>query len=176
MSEYIKMNEILAQIRTSKPFRSLPLGYVSGYPVVTVKNGRVCAVVPFLRYRITGEKDKTQVFPICYLFTYAVKDQVIVSVEDLRENKAFEGVDFARPIGYFRHEAIQDLTKEEYREKQQELYALYDSFIAALIDGEKYPVQSLKKAQELFGLLVEPCLKPFYETLYPNFYKNIIKS
>ena len=175
MSEYKSTKEILAQIRTSKPFCKMPLGYVNGYPIVTVKNGRVCIVVPFLKYKKTGEVDKTLVYPIRYLMTYAVKDQVIMSLEDLSTNKAFEGFDFNAPVGCFRHEAVKELTKAEYTQKQQELYELYDSFAAALIEKKEYPVSDLKRFRELLGILVEPCLRPFYKTLYPNFYKNCIE-
>lgn len=41
MSEYKSTKEILAQIRTSKPFCKMPLGYVNGYPIVKIGRAHV---------------------------------------------------------------------------------------------------------------------------------------
>ncbi len=175
MSEYKTINEIIKQIKTSKPYLTLPLGYVNGYPVLTLKNDRICAVIPYLKYKKTGEVDKTQVYPIRYLITYAIKDGVIVALEDLKNSEMFRDFDFEKPVGLFRHDAIKELTKDEYTKKQQQLYALYDSFAEALIDKKDYPLQNIRNMKSLLSTLLEPSLKPFYKTLYPNFYKNCIE-
>lgn len=174
MSGTRSTTEILAQLKTSKAVMNLPLGYVNGYPVITVKNGRVCLVVPYLKYKKTGEVDKTLVYPIRYLVTYSVKDGVVTSVEDLAENKGFAGFDFSAPVGYFRHDAIKELTKTAYSEKQSRLYQLYDCFIDALTEKKNFQAKALHEMKELLSLLIEPSLKPVYKTLYPNFYKNCI--
>ena len=175
MSEIKKMNEIIADVRKSNVMLSMPLGYTCGYPVITVKHARACAVLPFLKYKVTGAVDKTQVFPIRFLVTYSVKDGVITAFEDLQENPAFEGVDFNEPVGLFRHDAIKELSKSEYKEKQQELYAMYDRFTEAVVAGEDYPAGELEKFHALLSKMTEPSLKPFYRALYPAFYANCME-
>ncbi len=169
MSEYKKMNEIIQEIKNSNIMLSMPLGYTNGYPILTVKNARVCAVIPYLKYKVTGIKDKTEVYPIRYLVTYSVKDGVITAFEDLKENKLFAEADFSKPVGLFRHDSIKDLGKTEYKEKQAELYEMYDSFAAAMIEGGEYPAAKLKEFRALLSKMLEPSLKPFYEALYPAF-------
>ena len=132
-------------------------------------------------HRIVGSasfrrlQDKTQVFPIRFLVTYSVKDGVITAFEDLQENPAFEGVDFNEPVGLFRHDAIKELSKSEYKEKQQELYAMFDRFTEAVVAGEDYPAGELEKFHALLSKMTEPSLKPFYRALYPAFYANFME-
>ena len=175
MSEIKKINEIISEVKKSNVMRSMPLGYSCGYPVIIVKQSRVCAVLPFLRYKVTGFVDKTEVYPVCFLVTYAIKDGVITAFEDLTENPVFENVDFGTPVGFFRHDSIKNLSKGEYKEKQAQLYSYYDSFIASLINKEEYPAEQLKEFRGLLSTLLEPSLKPFYEALYPSFYHTCVE-
>lgn len=175
MSEYKSVAEIIDEIGSSKPRANMPLGYSSGYPVITLKKDRISLVVPYLKYKMNGKPDQTLVYPIRYLITYAVRDGVITAFEDLKENKHFENVDFEKPIGLFRHDSIKNLKKQEYIEKRDQLFALYDGFIASLIEKKDFPMEDLKKLKELLSLLLEPSLKPIYKALYPNFYKMCIE-
>lgn len=42
----------------------IPMGYVPGMPIIAILNDQLVAKVPFLRYKATGEIDRTLVFPI----------------------------------------------------------------------------------------------------------------
>ncbi len=174
MSQYRSINEIFKEIRSSKPYYMMPMGYVSGYPMLTVKSSRVCVAVPYYKYHITGEVDQTEVYPIRYVITYAVQDGVIVASEDLQKNKAFAQVDFNKPVGTFRHDSIKSLNKHQYAEKQQELYGMYDNLIAAMIENRDYPIEQLQQFKDLLSTLVPPSLKPFYQVLHPHFYRSFM--
>ena len=79
MLKYIDM-ENLTKGAISSLFKSMksreevrlliPMGYIPGMPILTIKNDQLVAAFPFLRYKITGEVDRTFVFPIKYVIEY----------------------------------------------------------------------------------------------------------
>ena len=38
----------------------IPIGYNPGIPMLSVKEDNLCLTIPYLRYKITGEKDHDQ--------------------------------------------------------------------------------------------------------------------
>lgn len=38
---------------------SMPMGYVPNLPILCILNGNLCMKIPFLKYKVTGEIDKT---------------------------------------------------------------------------------------------------------------------
>ena len=82
----------------------IPLEYVYGLPVFTVRNSRLCMIIPFLKYKVTGQVDKTLVYPIRYTITVLLPEGRVVGYEDLTCNSAYGKVDFTKPVGFFRHE------------------------------------------------------------------------
>lgn len=175
MSE-INTRALLKEIRTGSFIRSckIPMGYTTGYPVFSVKNGKPVLDIPFLRFKVTGVVDKTLVFPIRYVAAVTLDDRRIVGFTDLSTAPAMKDVDFTRPIGYFRHEAIRALKKDEFKEKQDKLYACYDAMLDALVKGEA-PAEAIEgEFQSLLRLLVEPCELPIYKAIAPAFYEKYL--
>lgn len=170
----MNIRDILNELKKSKFFMGshIPLGYTFGYPILQIKNDRLCLLIPFLKYKMTGEKDKTQVYPIRYIMTLVLPESRPVEFADLALRPEFEKVDFGLPIGYFRHEAIQHLDKYEYAAAKDELYACYDKVIDALLNGSDYGEQDECRMKELIQMLTEPCQMPIYKALDEDFYNK----
>ena len=151
---------------------ALPLGYVPGLPVIGAVAGKLCLKVPYLKYKITGEVDKTLVFPARYVLTYSLPDMRPVGFEDLAYNRAFRKVDFGKPVGFFRHDAIKSLTKKEYKEKRDALMSMYDEVIEAIL--AKKPYARGGEFKKLLGMMIEPSQKPIYKAIDKKFYDNFL--
>lgn len=155
---------------------SMPMGYVAGLPVLCILNGNFCMKVPFLKYKVTGEVDKTFVYPIRYVATVLVPEGTIVSFEDLALHSAFANVAFSNPIGTFRHEAIKDLDKRAYDKLRSELYAEYDEIIDCLVNEKDYQANREVTFKRLFNLLLEPSLRPFYKAINSDFTNKYLEE
>lgn len=151
---------------------SMPIGYVPGYPIVSIVAGKPCLKVPFLKYKITGEVDKTLVYPVKYVLTYALPSMKAVGFEDLEYNSVFKKVDFSKPIGFFRHDEIKSLSKKEYKEKKDELFAMYDDFANAILNKKAFTKAG--EFKKLLGIMLEPSVKPIYKALDEKFYDNFL--
>ena len=198
MNEKFEIKKFLKYIRTEKFIlgAGMPLGYVAGYPIIQNINGKVCILIPYLRYKVTGKPDQTEVYPIKYTVTAAlkpvgaVKELIPVSgkkempyilpadfikFEDLGYNKDFEKIKFDKPIGTFRHKAIQNLNKTEYTKMQDELYSLYDAIITAELNGEEPQTADKLSFKQLIGTLLEPSLMYIYKMLDETFYNKYLQ-
>ncbi len=151
----------------------IPLGYAQGYPMILGGDDLKLAV-PYLRYKITGVADETMVFPIRYIFVYSIKNTGFTGFYDLRTVKCFSGINYGKPVGLFRHEAVKNLNKNEYREKQKELYGAYSAVLTAALNGEEPDPNTEAQLRSLLGLLLEPSLKPFYRVFAPDFFNKYL--
>lgn len=174
MKNKINIAETIKEIKTSGFLLNckLPLGYISGLPMLQIKNDRLCLVIPYLRYKVTGEVDKTLVFPIKYTVTISLPDKSVIGFENLSFNPAFKEVDFTKPIGLFRHEAIRQYSKTEYKKKRAELFSMYDKLANAILYGEEYSDLEFAGFRALLNIMIEPSLKPIYKALDTDFYNT----
>ena len=152
----------------------MPMGYAYGIPVLKICNGYLCMTVPYLKYHVTGEVDKTLVYPIRNTITVSVPDAKIIAYEDLRFNPKFEKVNFSMPIGLFRPDKLKEFNQREFEALKTELYELYDKLIDALINGSAFDEADDERIGELLRLLVEPCLYPIYRSLDIDFYSKYL--
>ena len=131
MEKQVNVSKILKSLKTNEFILNsrMPLGYGFGIPILQIKNDNLCMVIPYLKYQITGEVDKTLVYPIRNTFTMILPEQTFIGFEDLRFDKRYAKLNFSKPVGTFRHESIKHLTKQEYADLKQELYSLYDKLI-----------------------------------------------
>lgn len=171
MKKSVSVKTLLRQIRCSEFVNAcqMPMGYTDGYPIINRANGKVYLVIPFLRFKVTGEVDKTLVYPIRYTVTAELPTGRIVSFQDLGADSRFRKVDFDKPIGLFRHDAIKDLDKREFAAVKDALYGAYDTVIASLLAGEEPAEEAVNAMAELLSRLAEPCQKPIYQALDGNF-------
>lgn len=171
---------------------TVPLGYTPGFPIVRAENDNIFLVIPFLKYKITGVVDKTEVYPIRYVLTYKLNnlptdklpekmlnqtlyEGKLIKYEDLYYNEEFSDLQFDKPIGLFRHEAIQNLDKKEYAEKRNELYDLYNLMINAKLSDEEFSIGKHSDYRKMLRLLLEPSLKYIYKVIDESFYDKYLK-
>lgn len=157
-------------------YSPIPMGYVPGLPLLCVRNGYLCLLVPYLKYKVTGVVDQTLVYPPRFVVTLKVPENIIVGFEDLSFHTAFENVNFAASIGLFRHEAIQHLDKQAYSAKRSQLFTLYDAIIESLEDGICLDKENELNMKQLLSILLEPAVKPFYQAIDKDFYFKYIDT
>lgn len=178
MIQAISMERIMKDLKTSDFFLQcrIPIGYSSGFPVLQIKNESLCVTVPYLQYRTTGEVDKTLVFPIRYGITLELPTEKVIGFEDYEYNSSFGNVDFDKPVGYFRHDALKQYNKTQYRKLRKELMGEYDKVANAILSNEPYSATDEKRMAELLQLLVEPSLLLFYRALDVDFYQKYLEE
>ena len=171
MKNSVSVKALLREVRCSEFVNAcqMPLGYTDSYPMINRVNDKVYLVIPFLRFKVTGEVDKTLVYPIRYTVTAELPTGRIVSFQDLGADSRFRKVDFNKPIGLFRHDAIKDLTKQEFAAVKEELYGAYDAVLAGLLAGQEPAEEAVNTMAALLSRLAEPCQKPIYQALDSNF-------
>ena len=125
MENKCSVEKILKELKTNPLFLNLelPLGYTAGLPLLQIRNEQLCLQIPYLKYRVTGVVDKTLVYPIRYVLTLVLPEKKLVDFQDLSFQPQFRKVDFNSPVGLFRHEAVQHMTKTEYWNTRSELLA-----------------------------------------------------
>lgn len=172
MNNKIEVQELLNKFKRSNFWLGcrIPMGYTCGFPILEVRNDRLCITFPYLKYQMTGETDKTLVYPIRYVVTMVLPEEKPVDYKDLAYDDLFRKVDFKQPIGLFRHEAIKHIDKKEYEELRKELYSCYDKVIDALLNDAEYGEEDELRMRELLKMLVEPCQLPVYKALNEDFY------
>lgn len=153
----------------------IPMGYVPGYPVLTVRGDQLVSIIPFLKYKSTGEIDRTLVFPVRYTLEYMVPELRLVSYRDLTVDPSFSESEFATPTGFFRHEAIRHLDRERFESLRARTFDLYDKLICALTDSVTvFTTDDENALRSNLQTLTEPSLKKQYEILSPDFYNKFI--
>ena len=174
----IEVSKILKGVKSSGFFRNteIPLGYVDGLPIITVKNKIPCLIIPFLKYKITGVVDKTLVFPVKYCITVSLNDGKIIGYTNLSFDEKFKKIDFEKPVGFFRHDAVKNYSKIEYKEKKKELYGMYNKIISSMLNGEACDIFDVEDFTQLLNIIIEPSLKPIYEALDKEFYDKYLKG
>lgn len=176
MKAKFSTEKFLNEFKNSKPVQAIvPLGYVPNLPIVTSVNGELCMRVPLMRYKVTGVVDKTLVYPVKYVFTVTIPEGTVINYEDLTYNVKFVNVDFSKPVGTFRHDAVKGLNKEEYAALRSKLFAEYDKMIDFLADNAEYTENDKEAFIALLNRVLEPSLKPLYFAIDNNFANRFIK-
>lgn len=153
----------------------IPMGYAPTLPLIAAHGQEVRLLIPFARYQATGKVDQTLVYPPKYVIEFMLPSKRLLRWQDLMTHRAFAKIDFNQPIGTFRHEAVKHLDKEQYATLRQDLYALYDKAIAAILAGEEMNLRERSLFTSLLNQMLEPCFYPVYQALNPVFAKEYLK-
>lgn len=174
----MKTEEILKSLKTNEFLlnSNIPMGYTPGIPMLSLRNGVPCLVIPFLKYQMTGEVDKTRVFAPRFVITVVMNEGKVVKYEDLMYDSRFEEVDFRKPVGLFRHSSIRHLKKDDYNKMRNEIYELLDALSDSMIGKMEFDEMDAMKFSKLFSVLLEPSMKPFYHAIDKFFFETYIKS
>lgn len=168
--------KFLNHFKTSKAVLSVvPLGYVPNLPIVTTVNGILCFRVPLMKYKVDEEVDEALVYPVKYVFTVTIPECAIINFENLTYNGKFVNVNFSKPIGTFRHEAVKDMNKEEYAALRSKLFASYDKMIDFLVNNAEYTENDKETFVTLINQVLDPSLKPFYHALDKRFATRFLR-
>lgn len=171
--ELISIKEMLHIINCSGAVRSsVPMGMGAGLPMLEIAGGRLLVSV-FYYKSIPKPNDKTELYAPHNIITVSCPDGRLVSFRTLPYETKYADLDFSKPVGTFRHKAIQHLDHKGYVEKKNELYALLDKQIAYIAgqDGV-FTAEDRGKLRELYGILCEPSLRMFYRDISPKFYDD----
>lgn len=155
----------------------IPMGYVAAMPVITVKNGQLVAIVPFLRYKVTGEIDRTLVFPIRYVLEYLVPECQVVGFRDLTVEPDYDGENFDRVIGFFRHDAVKHMDQASFMEFKKETLSKIDRLVDLLTgDSEDYTEIEDDSLRNNLQTIIEPFVISQYARLDEDFYNKYLKK
>lgn len=154
----------------------IPMGYVPGYPIMSVENDNLVLKVPFLRYKATGKEDQTLVFPIKYLLEYSLPELSVVRFTDLSIVDMYSYTDFNRAVGFFRHESIKHLNKDMYHDFRMQTLQKFDKLCNALTLGDDYDYSDDVSLRNCLQTIVEPSLYGFYKNIDIDFYEKYIKK
>lgn len=176
MMKTLSIYEIIKELKTSDFMLSskMPMGYTAGFPVLRILNGSLCVTVPYLKYQVTGEVDRTLVFPLRYAVTLELPTLNIAAFENYEYRPEFREINFDQPAGYFRHEAIKGFSRKKYKETYREMMNLYDKLICALLGQGPYTAEDEQKFSELLKIMVEPSLLPMYEAIDRDFFSKYL--
>lgn len=172
------ITNLLETIKRREEVRLLiPMGYVAGMPIIAIKNEQLVAVVPFLRYKITGEVDRTLVFPIKYVIEYLIPENQVVSFRDLSIEERFANRNFNKVLGFFRHESIKDLDKNEYELFKKKVLGQYDKLVNFLLgeSGVFSPGDEAALKNDL-QRIIEPFVLKLYAELDIDFYNKYLQK
>lgn len=152
----------------------IPMSYTPGIPFLSVRRDELCISVPFLRYKITGEKDRTMVYPVRYVATYLIPENIMVQFVDLAYTPLADKIDFNKPVGYFRHRAIADLDREGYNALRRDTLDALNALAAEMLGEAGEEPDTDNRLHGLMSRIVEPSLYPIYKLLAPSFFKKYI--
>ena len=168
--ETITMLAFLEKVNKSEFRRRLiPMELSSGWPSVSIKNAQICITVPFFRMQ-PGSEGKIALFPLSCLFTLTWPHAMVVEFASLRYRKEYKNIDFAKPVGIFKHEAVKDLPKDEYIAKRNELFALYDQLLDSITNRKAFEKE--EEMRGLFRIMMEPSLYPMYKHIAQKFFET----
>lgn len=155
----------------------IPMGYVPGMPIITIKNEQLVAIVPFLRYKVTGKVDRTLVFPIKYVLEYLIPEAQVVSFRDLSIEKNYANRNFDEVLGFFRHEAIKNLDKRKYTLFKKEILAQYDKLVNFLLcESELFTLNDETALKNNLQTIIEPFILNLYAELDIDFYNKYLQK
>lgn len=171
------VTELFASLNHREEIKALiPMGYTPGIPVLSSRHDELCAEIPYLRYRMTGKKDRTLIYPARYIVSYVLPEMNMVSFVDLAYTPAADNIDFDKPIGYFRHEAIADLDRQGYNDLRARTLTGLDRLAASLLGEDVEDAGSEGQLARDISRIIEPSLHPLYKSLSPNFFKKFISN
>jgi hypothetical protein len=166
------IKSFIEMIRKSDTARSLiPMEFVSGLPILTIRKGEICITIPYYKVKIQPE-DKTLIYPLAYSITALWSNGTIIDYKNFNFVPEMKKLDFSKPIGTFRHEAIKQLNKQQYLELKNELFTCYDEYLICIT--QKKAFAGSKRMKQLFSILMEPCQKPMYMLVGKKFFQEFL--
>ncbi len=155
----------------------IPMGYVPSMPIITIKNEQLVAVIPFLRYKVTGKIDRTLVYPIKYVIEYLIPEAQLVSFRDLSIEEHYANRNFDKVLGFFRHESIKDLNKHEFAFFKKKILLQYDKLVNFLLgESDLFTKDDEFEFKSNLQTIIEPFISNLYTELDTDFYNKYLRK
>ena len=150
--------------------KSIPAELVSGWPCLRRIGRTLCLTVPYFNRQYLKEEKKVALFPLYCSVTFPLGNpDRIVDFTIYANSREWQDLDYSRPVGFFKHEALADVkTGEDYKRLCQELYHYYDAMAEAIM--QKAPFANEEEMIRLFTKLMEPGHFPQYLRINKRFY------
>lgn len=172
----VLIEDFLKRINTSTVVRSnIPMGLGMGFPMLNIVGDNLLVSVFYYR-SILRPEDQTLLMPPEYQISVDYPSGKLVSFRNLRLDSGYRNLNFDKPAGTFRHEAIKGLDRAEYKQKKQELFSLMDKLVAFLGEEGEFGSEEEIELSQLFSMLAEPPLYSFYQAMAPQFYQRFIRK
>ncbi len=172
----VTIQEFLKNVNTGHVVRSsVPMGLGKSLPMLEIADDRLLVTLFFYR-SILRPEDKTLLMPPEIIASFEYPNARLVTFETLRLSRRFTGVEFDKPAGLFRHEAIRHLDREAYMAEKERYYEKLNALIAFLGGGEAFTQEDEDELARLFTLLAEPGLYPYYRAASPQFCERFLRK
>jgi hypothetical protein len=167
------MTKFIAELRkTGVAADLIPMDAVSGLPYANIIHGQLCVTIPYYRVTVRPE-DQTLIFPFTHTITALWPSGKITSYRDLNYSPLLKKLNFTKPVGTFRHDAVKHLSRQEFRETKSRLLSCYDGYLNCLAAGVSY--DRLPEMKKLLNMVMEPGLKPMYLMLGRRFFEPFLE-
>ena len=111
-----------------------------------------------------------------YKLTVDYPSGKLISFENLRLDYRYAKVNFDKPLGMFRHEAIKHLDRDGYKKAKEDLYEALNRLIAFLGDEGEFTKEDEEKLSGLYTMMTEPPLNPLHQFLSPQSFERYIEQ
>jgi hypothetical protein len=165
-----RTEQLFKDIRKMPLFQQLiPMEAGVGWPIPQRRNGKLYIKLPFFGQTPTQEKGKIALLPPFSTITISWSNFIPVEYIDLRYSNPAPELNWQEQVGIFPHRGVQQMTVETYKQKRRDLLAMYDDLFNTLADGGSRTTEQDAEFSQLFSLLIEPPLIPYYRVLGKKF-------
>lgn len=162
---------LLQEIRKMPLFQQvIPMEAGVGFPIPIRRNSKVYAKFLFFGQKATGKPGEWSLTPPFAAITFDWSSYIPVEYINFHFQNPAPELDWHGQAGIFPHDAIkQQMNPAEYKQKRQELLVMYDSLFQALATGKSRTKAQDKEFSQLFSLLIEQPLIPYYQAIGKKF-------
>lgn len=171
----------------------IPFGYKAMYPIFCEKCNKVLLIVPFRKLKKSNKAEVLGILPAEYIVKFEIHKAKVVpekfkkfinddnmiqiipaGFEKLAYSEQFDTVPFGKVIGTFPTKEIAKLGKEEYKNKVEALYSVYDKILNAMLNGEAISPVDEMEFKQILGLLFEPEQTVIYRIICQEFFDKYL--
>jgi hypothetical protein len=172
-----RTEQLVKDIRKLPIFQQLiPMEAGIGWPIPVRKEGQLYVKLLFFGQSRAEGRQGVALFPPLATMTLNWKNGVVVEYVNLRFQNPAPELNWQDRAGIFPHLAVKQMSVSEYKQKRQELYAMYDSLLDTLDRGGSRSPEEDRKFAELFTMLLEPSLTPYYRAIAGKFVDSFLLS
>ena len=172
-NEKISVRELVLEFNKSDFHKKcIPMGMAAGWPCIQKIGKALCVTIPYFSRTMQGDKVALNSIYCSVTFPVANPDR-LMDFTIYPHQRGWEGVDYENPVGYFPHEELAGVNRNEYKEMCDQLYEYYDKMLDAARNSRAFKEEEEMSA--LFTKLMEPAHYPQYLRINRKFYSYYCK-